>query len=421
MPSVFISYSRSNKGFVDRLVRDLSKAGIEFWIDDHGLNVGESLIEKISKAIASNDFFAVIISKVALSSEWVKKELSLALMKELSSKKVVVLPLLIEECDLPVTIKDKKYADFRRSYNQGLKQLFRALGIPYQIAYKSPVLENKVASVKLPLTCRALVIDSEETWGNVLKRLLENTGLSVTIARSYEEAVNLIRRQFFHLLISEIHLKLDDWETKEGFRILEISRELEEGTQVILITGYGTMEDGVEAMSKGAFHLQDKASFSSREFQEYAKKAIERASEALRQREIGLEQLFQNYHNDTYKNIVWIDRFLRNTRLNYLEADSFILDLLKDISPLLPLASPEKLIEFERNTTRIRTMCYWSKMLAMPVYIKIGESSLIQDELGRERYVVLRMLTKRSIVGVVCPALGFDFQDFRATTKQPVV
>ena len=44
-------------------------------------------------------------------------------MEELSGKGVAVLPVLIEDCELPSLLKDRVYADFRRDFNAGLQKL----------------------------------------------------------------------------------------------------------------------------------------------------------------------------------------------------------------------------------------------------------------------------------------------------------
>jgi hypothetical protein len=43
-------------------------------------------------------------------------------MRELEEKRVVVLPLLLEDCDIPVLLKEKKYADFRKDFDAGLRE-----------------------------------------------------------------------------------------------------------------------------------------------------------------------------------------------------------------------------------------------------------------------------------------------------------
>src|SRR5262249_53617449 len=71
-----------------------------------------------------------IISKNSVESKWVKKELSLAMTKEVLNKKVVVLPVLIDDCDLPDNLSDKIYADFRGTQGSVIEfmRLVRSMG-----------------------------------------------------------------------------------------------------------------------------------------------------------------------------------------------------------------------------------------------------------------------------------------------------
>ena len=41
--------------------------------------------------------------------------------------KVAVIPVLLEPCDIPAILRDKKYADFSRDYEEGLSELSKTL------------------------------------------------------------------------------------------------------------------------------------------------------------------------------------------------------------------------------------------------------------------------------------------------------
>lgn len=60
-----------------------------------------------------------------------KRELDVALNREIARGKVVVLPLLYEKCELPEFLKGKLYADFTdpAGYEQMLRRLLRRLRI----------------------------------------------------------------------------------------------------------------------------------------------------------------------------------------------------------------------------------------------------------------------------------------------------
>jgi hypothetical protein len=120
---VFISYSHSDKGFVDRLGKELVKRNTHVWIDRWELNVGDSIIGKVQEAIQRSGALLVVLSKASVASEWCKKELNFGLVRELDEKKVSVLPVLLEDCDIPPFLRDKMYADFRTSFEDGLDAL----------------------------------------------------------------------------------------------------------------------------------------------------------------------------------------------------------------------------------------------------------------------------------------------------------
>ncbi|MBV6491812.1 MAG: hypothetical protein CNCCGFBP_02463 [Fimbriimonadaceae bacterium] len=124
---VFISYSHHDLDFVGKLAARLVSSRIHIWFDRVELKVGDSLIDGIQSAISESDFLAVVLSKNSVESEWCKRELGGALMRELEEKRVVVLPLLIEDCDIPIFLTEKLYADFREDFEKGFDALREAL------------------------------------------------------------------------------------------------------------------------------------------------------------------------------------------------------------------------------------------------------------------------------------------------------
>jgi hypothetical protein len=129
--SIFLSHSSTDKPFVRRLAERLTESGVRVWLDEAQLQVGDSLIDKISEAIRGVDFVVAVISKHSLKSPWAKKELSLAITKEIKGQKVVVLPALIDDCEVPASLEDKVYADFRdpQQFDQAANKLLRAMGV----------------------------------------------------------------------------------------------------------------------------------------------------------------------------------------------------------------------------------------------------------------------------------------------------
>jgi hypothetical protein len=127
LPQVFLSHSSADKSFVTRLAVDLRSKDIPVWFDRWELKVGDSLSSKIADGINESGWLAVVLSKQSVSSSWVKKELNAALARELQEKNVFVLPIIMEDCDIPLFLLDKVYADFKESYQHGLDVLLKRL------------------------------------------------------------------------------------------------------------------------------------------------------------------------------------------------------------------------------------------------------------------------------------------------------
>lgn len=124
---LFISYSHEDEEFVNRLVARLMELRVAIWWDRVGIKVGDSLLDKIQDAITESDYLAVVLSKASVRSAWCKEELKAGLMRQLAEKCVVVLPILMEPCDIPVFLRDKKYADCRTDFEEGIRELREAL------------------------------------------------------------------------------------------------------------------------------------------------------------------------------------------------------------------------------------------------------------------------------------------------------
>ena len=130
--SVFLSHSWQDKNFVKRLAEDLEMRGITVWLDEAEIKIGDSLINKIRDGIDQMDYLAVILSKASIKSEWVKKEVDIAMNQEIAGRRVKVLPILIDKLDqteMPNFLIGKLYADFTTptGYREGLKTILRRL------------------------------------------------------------------------------------------------------------------------------------------------------------------------------------------------------------------------------------------------------------------------------------------------------
>lgn len=101
--------------------------------------------------------------------------------------------------------------------------------------------------------CSLLLVDDDRYVLDSMTGWLREQGYQVTPAASYQDAVRQLNTSPPEVLLSDVRLQDGD-----GFDLLALARKRYPRLPVILITGYGTVETGVEAIRAGAFDLLTK-------------------------------------------------------------------------------------------------------------------------------------------------------------------
>jgi DNA-binding NtrC family response regulator len=97
------------------------------------------------------------------------------------------------------------------------------------------------------LKLRILVVDDEAAVRDVLSELLTAHGHGVRTARDGEEARRLLAQESCDLVLSDIHMPRMD-----GMQLLDLVIAEHPGTRILLFTGYGSIQNAVAAMRRGA-------------------------------------------------------------------------------------------------------------------------------------------------------------------------
>lgn len=144
--SVFISYNRNDEEFVERLSRALVRHHVPVWRDKWQLGLGDSITNSIQDALDKASFVCLVLSNNALQSKWVEREITASLVRELEEKKLSILPLVIDDCKLPLFLRDKLYADFRKDFNAGVRMILNAVADKYNLFAGRITNEHKSTS-----------------------------------------------------------------------------------------------------------------------------------------------------------------------------------------------------------------------------------------------------------------------------------
>jgi hypothetical protein len=186
---IFVSYSHADKAFVNKLAANLVKHDAHVWVDTWELNVGDSILNRVQEAIQESSALLIVLSRASVASEWCKKELNAGLVRELDEKRVVVLPVLVEECEIPVFLREKMYADFRTDFKSGLKLLVDA------VARVTKIDQGRLKAGRAQ-------IDWSETWGY----MGDSFHIDYTLSESSPD--------WPFTLLTEISISCDDGSTK---------------------------------------------------------------------------------------------------------------------------------------------------------------------------------------------------------------
>ena len=135
---IFISYSRKDSSFVEVLAANLVRNRHNVWLDKWELNVGDSLIEKIQSALTEFERVILVLSKNSIDSVWCRRELNAILTRELDEKKSILLPCVIDDCEIPIFVREKLYADFRKDKDEAFSDVGRAPG-----PFSSPICDGR--------------------------------------------------------------------------------------------------------------------------------------------------------------------------------------------------------------------------------------------------------------------------------------
>lgn len=135
IPRLFLSYAAKDKDYARRLAKELKDTGASVWFDEWELQIGDSIKKRIDQAIAISDYLLILLSPNSVNSKWLQAEWSAALSNELNDRAVTVIPVLLEDCQIPSDLSGKLYLDLRSNFQQGVARLVEELSLTPQVDF----------------------------------------------------------------------------------------------------------------------------------------------------------------------------------------------------------------------------------------------------------------------------------------------
>lgn len=148
---------------------------------------------------------------------------------------------------------------------------------------------------------KILVVDDESNIRSSLQGILEDEGYGIQTAETGEDALRILDKQNFDLLLLDVWLP-----EMSGLDVLKRVKQSDDHPPVIMISGHGTIETAVQATKLGAFDFLEKPLS--------LEKVIVTVQNALRQRKLEEENVELREKTKTRYHLIGESRSIRKLR-----------------------------------------------------------------------------------------------------------
>jgi DNA-binding NtrC family response regulator len=100
---------------------------------------------------------------------------------------------------------------------------------------------------------KILLVEDKDSLRQMLSTAIKKAGYSVDEAADGNIAIEKIRKQPYHLILTDLRLP-----TLSGLELLKVQKDIDPTIPVLIMTAYGTIEEAVQAMKEGAFDFVPK-------------------------------------------------------------------------------------------------------------------------------------------------------------------
>ncbi|MCX6137286.1 MAG: response regulator [Ignavibacteriales bacterium] len=166
-------------------------------------------------------------------------------------------------------IADLAVRSFTRKVREKHKRREReeALAVSLKLDFTREAKSLKRASVEEPVA-RILCVDDEEVILDSFRKILVLDGYSVDTVQTGQEALGLIQTHHYDFVFTDLKMP-----SMDGLDVVKSVKHMRPDIDVVVITGYATVETAVEGMKHGAMDYVQKP-FTEDELLAFVKKAL---------------------------------------------------------------------------------------------------------------------------------------------------
>lgn len=126
---VFLSHASSDRRLAERLVAALEAHRVPVWYSKAQLRGAQAWHDEIGEALNRCDWLIVLLTPAAVRSEWVKREVTFALIERRYRRRII--PVLARDCRfsrLSWTLAGMQMIDLRAGFDAGVKAILSSWG-----------------------------------------------------------------------------------------------------------------------------------------------------------------------------------------------------------------------------------------------------------------------------------------------------
>ena len=174
MGHIFISYSRRDIVYAEKLINALRREGFNPWVDMENLGAGTQWLRRLQKQIVTCDAYILIMSSHSYNSTWVPDELVVA-----KTKGRPIFPLLLDDTEIFLAVQTVQMEDVRGGKLPS-EEFYRRLATATPRKKKA---STKVDSIRLVEQARQKKVDdATEKASFFLSKLSSNVKDAIAVA-----------------------------------------------------------------------------------------------------------------------------------------------------------------------------------------------------------------------------------------------
>ncbi len=226
---IFFSYNRKDSEFALKLASDLTNNGLNIWIDQLNIAPGARWDAEIEHSLEMCSTQLVILSQTSVDSQNVLDEVSFAID---AGKRII--PIVLENCHIPLRLKRFQYIDFASNYELGLNNLLAVLkggavqaknmvapNPPEKLASKPSAITKYKKPIVIGLICLVAVIIIGKSIGSDSN----TSNLAAQTDSSVVENTEPPAKSYKANQIDIIYSSVNDWHAKFVFLGNEVWEE----------------------------------------------------------------------------------------------------------------------------------------------------------------------------------------------------